>query len=265
MLISEIIAFLFVGLFAGVLSGLFGIGGGIIYVPFQILIYNAIGVPSFLQMKMAVGTSLLATAVTTFSSARAHSKVKLVMWELVYKISVGVIFGALLGAFFARIIPGNILEIIFGALLCILGFYLFFFVKMVDHETGRIPNFLVFNMIGLGIGTISAMLGISGGFMTVPILLFFHISIRNAIATSSVIGFMLSVTGALAYLFPNMDGMSYKYALGYLYIPAFLPLAIGSIISARYGAALAHKLPVQTLKKVFAVLLFISGVMMIAR
>lgn len=265
MLIGEIIAFLFVGLVAGLLGGMFGIGGGIIFVPFQILIYNMVGVPLYMQMKLAVGTSLLTTACTTFASAHAHAKHKVVKWELIYKIAVGVIFGALLGSFFGRMIPGKALEVIFGAVLCTLSVYLFFFVKQVEHETGRVPNFVVFNLVGLGIGTISAMLGVSGGFMTVPILIFFHISIRHAIGTGSAIGFLLSSVGAIGYLFPDLEQATYKYAVGYLYIPAFVPLAVGSILSARWGVALAHKIPMATLKKVLAVVLFIIGIIMIAR
>lgn len=258
------IAFLFVGAAAGVLGGFFGVGGGIIFVPFQILIYSMIGVPAFLQMKMAVGTSLLTTACTTFASAHAHSKHKVVMWELIYKIAVGVIFGALLGAFFGRMIPSSALEIVFGGVLCALAVYLFFFVKQVEHETGRIPGFIVFNLVGLGVGTLSAMLGVSGGFMMVPILLFCHLSIRHAIGTASAVGFMISSVGAIGYLFPGLDHMSYQYTLGYLYLPAFIPMAIGTVTTARVGAFLAHKMPMKILKKIFAVLLFIIGILMMA-
>ena len=265
MLIGEIIAFLFIGAFAGVLSGMFGIGGGVIFVPFQILVYNLVGVPLFLQMKLAIGTSLLATACTTFSSARAQSKRKSVDWELIYKIAGGVVVGALIGALFARIIPGKLLEIIFGACLCVLAIYLFFFMKQKDVETGHIPNFFLFNTIGLGIGTVATMLGVSGGFMTVPVLMLFHVPIRKAIGTSSAIGFMVSVTGAIGFLMPSLAGASYQYAIGYLYLPAFLPLAVGSIVSARWGVYLAHNLPIGPLKKIFATVLFIVGILMVVR
>ncbi len=265
MLIVEIITFLFVGAFAGLLSGMIGIGGGVVFVPFQILIYQMVGVPLFLQMKLAIGTSLLATACTTFASARAHARHNAVAWDLIYKIGVGIISGALMGAFFARVVPGNVLEIIFGAVLVLLGIYLFFFVKLQDHETGRIPNFALFNLVGVGLGTTSAMLGVSGGFMTVPILLFFHIPIRRAIGTATAIGFLLSSVGALAFLFPNLEGVSYKYAIGYLYMPAFVSLSIGAMITSKWGAHLAHSLPIPLLKKVFSVILVIVGILMMMK
>ncbi len=265
MLIAQIIAFLIVGAITGVLSGLFGIGGGLIFIPFQIIIYALLDAPTYLQMKMAVGTSLCATACTTFASARAHSKHGAVKWDLIYKIAAGIILGALLGAFVARIMPGKVLEMFFGCMLCIVAVYLFFFVTPHDHETGHIPSFVPFNLVGLGVGTTSAMLGISGGIMMVPILIFFHLSMRKAVGTASAMGFLLSIVGAIGFLFPGLAPISYPYTLGYIYLPAFIPLAIGSVLTAKWGALLSHSLPLLLLKRILSIVLLLIGILMICR
>ncbi len=262
MLVEQVVTFFLIGGLAGFAGGLFGIGGGIIFVPSQILIYTLLGIPPFLQMKMAVATSLFATACTTFTSARAHSKHGAIIWKLIYKIAFGITLGSLLGAYLARILPGSVLKEIFGGGLCILSVYLFFFAKPHDHETGHIPGFIPFNLVGMGVGTVSAMLGMSGGVMLVPALMFFHQPIRKAVGTASGMGFLLAVIGVIGFILPGFGQISYPYCFGYLYIPALVPLALGSVLTARWGARLTHSLPLAILKKIFAIMLLAIGILM---
>lgn len=265
MIVGELISFLLAGLIAGICSGMFGLGGGVIFIPVQILIYSILDVPTYLQIKLAIGTSLLATSCATFASARAHAKHNAVRWDLIYKISPGIIIGALLGALIARGLPSGVLEVLFGAFLCTIACYLYFFVKYHEHGEGNIPNSLIFNIIGSLVGIIAAMMGVSGGFIIAPILMLFHVPLRKAIGTASAAGFVLSIFGAIAYLFPSFSQDSYPYSIGYLYLPAFIPLAVGSMLSARWGVFFTHRLPIVILKKILAVMLFLIGILMIAR
>lgn len=266
MFIIEIVIFLFAGLLAGGFAGLLGIGGGIIFVPVQILIYNLTGMSKEIQMKTAVATSLATIIFTTISSARAHSKRKAIEWDIVYKIVVGILLGAIGGTILARAIPGKVLEIIFGLFLFLVSLYLFFVKSLKEHPENRIPNFPIMNSIAFVIGAFSAMMGVGGGLIMVPTLVHFHVPIRQAIGTSSVIGFVLSLFGAIAYIIPSFHGGVYPpYSIGYIYLPALIPMAIGAVIAAPFGAYLTHTLPRELIRKIFAGFVFLVAVLMIFR
>lgn len=244
---------------------MFGIGGGILFVPFQIVIYTLIGIPEYLQMKLAIATSLFATACTTFASTRAHAHHGGVIYALIYRGLAGIVLGAFFGSFLGRFLSATLLEVLFGLLLCSLAVYFYFFCHQPEKGEHRLPNFFLWNFITLGIGTFAAMLGIGGGFLTIPILLFFHVSLRKAVGTAAAFGFVLSSVGSIGYLLPNLQDEGYAYTLGYIYLPALIPLATGAILTARWGAYLAHNLPLQFLKRCFAVILLIIGILLIAR
>jgi len=261
-----IIAFLFVGLFAGVMAGMLGIGGGLIFVPFQVFLFYLTDVPDELQMKLAVGTSLAATVFTTlitvFAQARKHS----IWWKLVYKVIIGIVIGAISGAFLARIMPSKLLEVIFGVFSIILGIYFLFLNAHHEHTPEKTPDFAILNSLALAIGLISSMLGIGGGALVVPTLVYFRVPLRKAIGSATTIACMLSITGAITFLFPSITGDTiYEYSLGYLYLPSFIPMTIGAVLSAPFGVKLAHCIPRDVLKKIFATLLCVIGLLMIFR
>lgn len=263
--IAEIIAFLFVGILTGALAGLLGIGGGLLFVPFQLLIYQMGGMPQELQMKMALGTSLASIVLTTLSSMRAHNKHKAILWELIFKMGVGIIVGAGVGAFIATQLHSKVLEIIYGVVECLAGVY-FLFMRTLHTQTPiSIPNFTISSLFGLFIGAISAMLGMGGGFITVPVLVLLHVPLRRAIGSSTAVGFMISVVGSIIYLIPALGGHIYPHSIGLIYLPAFVPLTIGATLAAPWGAKMAHELPKSVLKKVFAILLIVLGIFIIAR
>lgn len=262
----EIVVFLFAGLLAGGFAGLLGIGGGIIFVPIQILIYNVTGLPKEIQMKTAVATSLATIIFTTISSARSHAKRKSIEWDIVYKIVVGILLGAIGGSILARAIPGKILEIIFGLFLFLVSLYLFLVKSLKEHPENRIPNFPIMNTIAFIIGGFSAMMGVGGGLITVPTLVHFHVPIQKAIGTSSVIGVILSLFAALTYIVPSFEGGTYPpYSLGYIHFPALIPMATGAVIAAPFGAFLTHTLPRDLIRKIFAGFVLIVAILMIFR
>ena len=257
--------FFIVGLIAGTISGLLGVGGGIILVPVQVFIYNQIGIPEELEIKLALGTSLATVFLNTLISSRAQAKRKSISWHLLYKIGVGVVLGSILGVYLATILPSNVLEIFFGSLVLFIGAYFIFRGKSHPHKEFFVPNYGIINCIGFGIGSIATMLGTGGGYLTVPTLLYLGMPIRLAIGTSSAIGALLSFMGTLAFMIPAFVKTIYLYSLGYIYLPAFIPLALGGIIAAPFGVHLTHTIPTEHLKKLFSIGLIFIGLYMILR
>lgn len=263
MLFTQILLFLLVGLGTGLIAGLFGVGGGLILVPVQIFIYGLIGMPPEVQMKLAIGTSLSTVVFNTLVSSRAQAKRDSILWPLIYKIAVGIVIGALLGVFLTRLLPGRVLELIFGIVILIISCYLFFIKGIHEDKSHKLPNFPIINLIGVFISTVATLLGTGGGYLTVPILVRLGVPIHKAIGSSSAIGFMLSLIGSLAFIIPEGSGVIYPYAMGYIYLPAFIPFVIGGCTGAPFGVKMAHSLPRHKLKRVYAIGLFIIGVLMI--
>lgn len=267
MFTSFIIAFLLVGVLAGFLSGLLGIGGGVIFVPLQVLLFSMLGMPKDIQMKLAVGTSLAAIMISTLSAAMAQAQKKSIWWELISKMLTGLILGGLTGAFLARMMPPKLLEIFFGAFLILLGVYFFFLNAFQENEPHKLPNFIIVNPIAISLGTLSSMLGIGGGTIAVPILVYLKVPIRKAIGSAVVISCILSTVGSIAFLFPTMKNSAsiYPNSIGYLFLPSFIPMALGAALFAPIGVKVSHQLPRELLKKIFAFILTLIGIIMILR
>lgn len=266
MLIAVSIIFLLAGAFTGILSGLLGIGGGVIFVPLQILIFQLMGVPLDIQMKLAVGTALAAIIFTSLSASIGHSRRGSIFWQIIYEMGLGIILGAILGAILARIMPAKLLEVIFGIGIIGLGFY--FFLLHAHHEEVpmELPNYFVINILGFLIGTISAMIGLGGGTLTVPTLLYLKVPFRKTLGTANVVSCIVSFFGVIPFLIPGLEhGQIYEYSLGYVYFPSLIPLAIGAVLAAPFGVQLAHRIPRRILKPIFAILLMIVGLVMIFR
>ena len=119
-------------------------------------------------------------------------------------------------------------------------------------------------LAGNGIGMFSTILGIGGGTLTVPFLLWCNVNIRNAVATSAACGLPIALAGCIAMTVTgwNQSGLP-EFTLGYVFWPAALGIIITSILTAPIGAKLAHRLPVQTLKRIFALVLAAIGIRML--
>lgn len=266
MIISVVVTFFIVGCFAGVLAGLLGTGGGVIFVPLQVIVFQFIGIPADLQMKLAVGTSLATMFLTTLTAGSMQARRKAVLWKMLGKMTVGIVIGAFIGAYLARIMPSKLLEIFFG--VGAIGLGIFFFTLNVYHEHSPMkpPKLLTTNLLGLVVGTFSSMIGIGGGTLTVPILVKLREPIRKAIGTATCVSCVLSFSGSLIWLFPAINGGSvYKDCLGYIYFPSFIPMAVGAILSAGFGVKMAHGVSRKILKRIFAVVLCVVGLVIIFR
>ena len=265
-LYPEIFIFLaLIGCAAGLLAGLLGIGGGIITVPALLLTFYLLGVSSPYLMHVALGTSLGAMVFTSAFSALAHFRKKGVNWYFFRTIAPGIIIGAIFGALIADNLTSGKLQMICGFAECLVGFYFLFPQKSHglegDHQKPKSVVFLV--PIGICIGAISSILGIGGGIITVPILVAFGVHFRNAISTSAVLGFLIASIGAISYLSLGLGKETVPGSIGYLYLPGFFIIGFFSSLMASFGAKLAYILPVNILRKVFAVVLIIIGFNMI--
>ena len=250
------------GLVAGVLAGLLGVGGGLVLVPLLTIAFQLQGFSPDIVMHMALGTSLTSIIFTSFSSTRSHHKRGGVEWDIVKNISVGIILGTYFGSYVASYIPAQYLQIMFAAFL----FYVT--TQMVlgknPKASRHMPNFLLTNIVGVCIGFISSLVGIGGGTLSVPFMLWHNVDIRHAIGTSAAIGMPIALAGGAGYYINGLGAPNLpEYAAGFIYLPALLGIVLCSMLTAPLGAHLAHTLPVTRIKKCFAILLFIVGIRML--
>jgi uncharacterized protein len=249
-----------IGVLAGFLGGLLGIGGGLIVVPALLAMFHLQSLPDTYAMQVAIGTSLGAMIFTSASSAWTHYRQRGVLWPLFCQLAPAVIVGAILGAVVADYLPSHSLKRFFGLSVILLGAYFLFPMRELAP---RQPTPLILVCLGTLIGGFSSLLGIGGGIMTVPVLTILRIPLRNAIATSALIGFCIAFIGALSFLLLGFSRNTYEGSVGYLYLPAFVIISITSLISASYGAKMTYILPVMTLRRLFGALLIMMGLWML--
>lgn len=249
------------GIFTGFCAGLFGIGGGGIMVPLLALCFGWLNFPEQHLMHYALGTSMAAIIPTAIASIISHQKHQAILWPVVFKLSPGVLIGTFLGAAMASYLPTFFLAIFFSIFMAIVAWKMWS--NILPKATRQLPSSSILALTGSGIGSISALVAIGGGTMTVPFLLWCNVRLQNAIATSAAVGLPIAITGAAGYAIHATHDAG-NIALGYIVWPAVLSLAAGSVITAPLGAKLAHKLPTEKLKKYFGLfLLFLSAQMLV--
>lgn len=254
--------FLFAGALAGLLSGLFGVGGGLIIVPILSFVFASMAFPEQHIMHMALGTSLATIIFTSISSARAHHQNLNVNWMVVRRISLGIVLGTLLGTALAASTETLWLKVIFAIFVFAVATQLTLDVR--PDAKRSLPSTLVTNLFGVIIGVVSSLVGIGGGTLSVPFLIYCNTTVKHAIGTSAAIGFPIAVAGTLGFVYQGwMVNQLPAYSLGYVYLPAFIGIALMSTLIAPFGAKLAQHLPANMLKKAFAVLLYLISLKMI--
>ncbi len=254
--------YLVVGAVAGVLAGLFGVGGGTIIVPALVLCFKWQGLGSDLQTHLAIGTSLATIVVTSISSTRSHHQAGAVRWPLVRWLVPGIAIGVWLGAFVATQLHGLQLQRLFGVFAWTIAAQMWFGWQPQGQQD--IPGKVGLSLAGLAIGGASALFGIGGGSLTVPFLSWCRVRMQEAVATAAACGFPIALVGAFSYIWQGWAHQDLPaHALGFVYLPALLGIGITSLPCARIGAQLAHRWPAQKLKRVFAgFLLFIGAVLL---
>lgn len=258
----EWVSYLLLGAFAGTIAGLLGVGGGLIFVPVLVFIFGGHQFPTETIVHIAVGTSLASIVMTSISSTWAHHKHMAVQWPVFWKLVPGIILGTFIGAVIADEMNAYSLRTFFGVFELLVAVQMAMNIKPAAHRT--LPNWIGTSSAGAGIGALSAIVGIGGGTLTVPFLLWCNTNMRKAVATSAACGLPIAVTGMLAYTLTGLDETNLpEGAVGYIYWPAFIGIVITGILFAPLGARMAHRLPIGVLKKIFAVLLAVLGIRML--
>jgi uncharacterized membrane protein YfcA len=259
----EWLAYIGLGLFAGFAAGLLGIGGGVVLVPMLTMIFTAqSGFRASEALHLALGTSMAVILFTSLSSLRAHHRHGAVIWRVVFQITPGILCGTLLGALLASHVPARPLGIFFALFVGFNATQMILNLKpKAARELPGTPGVLV---AGLGIGVLSALVAIGGGALTVPFLTWCNVKVQNAIGTSSAVGCPIAIGGTLGYIYNGWDNaLLPPGSLGYVFLPALLWIVPFSMLAAPLGARTTHRLPVATLKRVFACLLILLAARML--
>lgn len=251
-----LLAYLAIGVVAGVAAGMLGIGGGLIIVAPLAALYRYQGFSEDILMQLAVGTSLTTIIFTAVSSARAHHRRGAVLWPILKHFIPGVLVGCAIGALIADRVSSRDLEIFVGTFAGIAGLRML--LNRNPPPDRGLPGSAVLFSVAVVIGMVSTLVGIGGGLMTVPFLVWRSVPVRHAIGTSSALGFPIAVFGAVGmmavgYGHPGLPG----HAIGYVYWPGVLTIAAATVTFAPLGAHLVHVLPIRVVTVVFAFLLFV--------
>ncbi len=271
----EFAGYALLGAVSGLLAGLLGIGGGVVAVPGLLWLFHLSGLPPERLTQLAVATSLAAIILTAAVSTAAHHRRRAVAWRLVFRLAPGLVAGAILGAWLADRLSSDALRRVFGVFELLVAWHLWRARPVPGGEGGTLeetaslptprPATLMTGAGGI-IGALSALVGIGGGTLTTPFLLWCGLGLRRAIATSAACGLPIALAGTLAHVTagwddvaPAADGAYRGYYWGYLYWPALLVLAPSAMVTAPWGVRLAHSLPLGALRRLFALLLAVVG------
>ncbi|MBM5574469.1 sulfite exporter TauE/SafE family protein [Deefgea sp. CFH1-16] len=255
-MLEAILACLAVGVVAGFLAGLLGVGGGLVIVPALLWVFHWVGVAPEHQQHLAIGTSLATIIFTGAASVRAHAQKGAVRWDIVRQISLGIVLGTFIGAQIAAWISAVHLKWLFIIFAYVIAAQMLLDLK--PKPTRQLPNVLGMNLVGSGIGLLSSWVGIGGGSLSVPFMTACNVPVKTAIGTSSAIGIPIAIAGALGFIVSGWSAQQLPSgSLGFVYLPALLGIVLASFPMAKVGAAAAHRLPVPVLKKCFAALLIV--------
>ena len=262
-LVGLLVGLLVTGAIAGVLAGLLGVGGGIVIVPVLVIVAELFDVPQEVAMLTVVGTSLATIVPTSISSARAHRKRGAIDGEILRGWTPAIFLGAALGGIAAKWLGSDGLAVVFGVVALLVSVNL------------AIPRTLVVASappataagqaaVAAPIGFVSALMGIGGGTLSVPVMTMCSVPVHRAVATASVFGLAIAVPAVVGFVWAGWDVPGRPPgSLGFVNLPAAVVLFSTAVLTAPYGARLAHSLPPARLKVAFAVFLFLSGIRML--
>ncbi|WIE50293.1 sulfite exporter TauE/SafE family protein [Pseudomonas sp. GM17] len=254
----EFLLYLLLGACAGILAGLFGVGGGIIIVPVLVFSFTLQGFDPSILTHLAVGTSLATIIFTSVNAVREHQRRGAVRWPIFAWMTLGILLGAGVGALTAEAISGPNLQKIIGVFALVVALQMT--LDLRPKASRDVPGKLGLTLAGSVIGWASAIFGIGGGSLTVPFLTWRSVPMQQAVATSSACGLPIAVASAISFMILGWHDPSLPaHSLGFVYLPALLGIALTSMVFARFGARLAHRLSARLLKRLFACLLFVVG------
>ena len=263
-MLADVLLYLLVGAGAGFMGGLLGIGGGLLIVAALSFTLPWLGIPSSEVMQVAVATSLTGIVLTASSSTFAQVRRRALLLPTLLWLAPGLVLGGFVGAHLAQRMTGPLLRTAIG-IFCVVTAWRMAFGKMRTPSETHVPRSPWLSLAGLGIGTISSIIGIGGGSLTVPLLVALGVKPVRAVATSAACGLVIGLASAASYmaaLHPPAQPLP-PGALGYFYLPAAAATAVASMTTAQFGVRLAHRLPGLMLNRIFSVFLVAVGALVL--
>lgn len=258
------IIFLLTGAVAGVMAGLFGVGGGMIMVPALIIILSGQSVPADIVVHVAVGTSLAVIALSSVSATRSHHVRGGVRWDVLKFYGPALALGALVGAFVADVLPGTTLKRLVGVSSLLISLQMAVNYRFGDMQNLSLPKPAELAGTGGLFGLLSSLVGIGGGSLTAPYLALRGFELRHAVGTAAAGGIPIAWAGAAGYVVAGWGAEGVPSpAFGYVSGGGFVALAVASSLCAPLGARLAHRLSPRALQLAFALLLAVVGIHML--
>ena len=253
------IAMLATGCVAGVLAGLFGIGGGIVIVPVLETVLGFLGVDPAIRMHVAVATSLATIIPTSIASARAHHLRQAVDIEIVKRWALFVLIGSVLGTYVASQLHSNVLAIVFATLALLVAIKMTLLPK-TRNITESVPRGPLVKLIPTAIGGFSSMMGIGGGTFSVITLTLFGQPIHRAVGTAALFGLVISLPGTIGFIVSGFtDTRVPPGSLGYVSLIGFAFIAPATVMTAPLGAKIAHRFSEKKLSTLFGVFLLVAS------
>lgn len=250
--------YLALGAVAGVLAGLLGVGGGFVIVPLLSSLLLWQGVSQEMVVHIALGTSLATIMFTSLSSLRAHHAHGMVDWQVVRRISAGIVVGTLAGSWLAGQLSTFGLKVFFVLFAYTMALRMWLDAK--PRPSRNLPAWQGLSAVGMVIGALSSLVGIGGGSLSVPFLIWCNVSMHRAVGTSAAIGFPIAAAGTVGYMWAGWHELGLPSgSVGYVFLPALLGISVASMTFAPLGAQLARRWPAARLKKIFASLMVLLG------
>jgi len=255
------LAYAAAGAFVGVLAGLLGIGGGMTLVPILAALFEAQSLAPSYGVHLALGTAMASAVVTAAASVRAHHVRGAVDWRIAVQLAPGMVLGSMLSSAASGWIPQRHLALAF-ALIVYAGATQLLLGRRTSAAVA-LPGRAVTLLVGLAIGIICGLVSAGGAFLTVPWMTYCGVPMLTAIGTGAAIAVPVVFVGTIGYVATGWHAQGLPpWAVGFVYLPALVVLVVASTPMAAVGARLAHRLPVQVLKRIFAVLLYVLATRM---
>jgi len=257
-----IAAFLALGAVVGFLAGLLGIGGGMTMVPLLTLVFTREGFATEHVVHMAIATATATILFTSISSTREHQKHRAILWSVVAGLAPGVVVGSLVGPQIVGAMSTASLSLFFGIFVVAAATNIW--LDRQPKPSGQLPGRGGLLAVGAGIGLIASMVGAGGAFMTVPFMAACNVPMRSCVATSAALGLPVAAAATVGFIIAGIGQTGLPpHTIGYVHLPALFVIVAASVIAAPFGARAAHRWPVKTLKRGFAIVLYtLAGYML---
>lgn len=257
-----IAAYVATGAVIGFFAGMLGIGGGMTMVPILAALFAAQALAPEHGLHLALGTAMAGILFTSGSSVREHHRLGSVDWSIVKRLAPAMALGTLLSSYGSGWLPQGPLALAF-ALIVYAGATQIWLGRKPSATRG-LPGAAGLWVVGLLIGAISGLVSAGGTFMSMPFMLWCGVPMRTAIGTGAALGLPVALMGTLGYVISGWHaGGLPGWSLGFVYLPALAAVVAASVITAPMGARAAHKLPVATLRRIFALVLYALATKMV--